>query len=385
MSMRAGLELSSDRIRAITTRGWRLTPVDTFEIKWNPDLPRDAVSLLMEHLGRVDEIAIAIGLGFTHVKEVALPRVPDEARRAMLTLEPDRFFPVEPGEIVAATRRDSDLVFAAEGRVVDAWVAALEVWAPIASIEPAPVSLARALRHARSASGFYALPSADGEMGLAEIVSGALKDVRRISDVDGSAETITPPSVGRIRTEFVTAYGALLGIDAPVGEMLVSPENATRIIRKRRNAVSRSILNVLLALAFAVGAVDRSRSRLLEREEAELTELAPRAQAAAGFQARLAQLELQTSVASAGRAGTDPVAVLAALTRRLPRDATIMSVRADGDDWQVDGTATAAGRIVPALDAEPIFENVRFLAGSARFTEGNRVYETFSVALRARR
>ncbi len=94
MSMRAGLELSSDRIRAITTRGWRLTPVDTFEIKWNPDLPRDAVSLLMEHLGRVDEIAIAIGLGFTHVKEVALPRVPDEARRAMLTLEPDRFFPV---------------------------------------------------------------------------------------------------------------------------------------------------------------------------------------------------------------------------------------------------------------------------------------------------
>ena len=138
MSKRVGLELTHDRIRAVTLGGWRSSPVETFELKWDSTVPRDAVALLSEHLGRVTSISVAVGLGFTHVKHVALPPAPDEERRAMLTLEPDRFFAVDGGEMVAATRHDSDLVFAADAPLVDAWVTELERWAPVSCYLPNP-------------------------------------------------------------------------------------------------------------------------------------------------------------------------------------------------------------------------------------------------------
>jgi hypothetical protein len=104
------------------------------------------------------------------------------------------------------------------------------------------------------------------------------------------------------------------------------------------------------------------------------------------MQARLAQLDLETSAArSAGAAHVDPVAVLGAISRRLPHDAVVMSLRADGDEWQIDGTARDAASILPALDADPMLENVRFLSASSRFNEGSRTYETFAIGLHARR
>ena len=150
--------------------------------------------------------------------------------------------------------------------------------------------------------------------------------------------------------------------------------------------MSSASINVALALAFALAALDRSRTRVVEAEAAQLAALSAKAEGPASIRSRLAQLDLESAAAqSASSAHSDPVAILAAISRRLPHDAVVMSVRADGDEWQVDGTAAKAADIVPALDADPKLDNVRFLSASSRFNEGNRTYETFSVAMHASR
>jgi hypothetical protein len=61
-----------------------------------------------------------------------------------------------------------------------------------------------------------------------------------------------------------------------------------------------------------------------------------------------------------------------------------MSARADGDKWQIDGTAQDAGALIPALAADRRFDDVRFLSASSRFRENGRAYETFSIGFHAR-
>jgi hypothetical protein len=74
---------------------------------------------------------------------------------------------------------------------------------------------------------------------------------------------------------------------------------------------------------------------------------------------------------------------LAALGRRLPPDAVVQGLRADGDTWQVDGVARDAAAVVPALDADPRFVDVRSAAPSSRVEGAGGARETFSVAFRA--
>jgi hypothetical protein len=80
----------------------------------------------------------------------------------------------------------------------------------------------------------------------------------------------------------------------------------------------------------------------------------------------------------------DPLRVLAALGERLPRDVTVLNARAIGDEWRIDGTATNAAAILPALDGDPRFADARFLAATARYREGGKMYESFSLAFRAK-
>jgi hypothetical protein len=76
--------------------------------------------------------------------------------------------------------------------------------------------------------------------------------------------------------------------------------------------------------------------------------------------------------------------VLAALSERLPEGATVLNLRAQGEEWQIDGTARDAAALLPLLDRDDRFDTVRFLSASARFREGPRTYETFSIAFRVR-
>lgn len=385
MSRHAALELTAERIRAIIAGGWSYAPRERFELKWDPNTPDDAVAVLRAHLGAVATVAIAVGMDFLHVKHVALPPVSNAERRGILTLEPDRFFAVD-GEIVAAVRDESDLVFALDSELSRAWVNAFEKWAPVVCIEPSPESLARALGKARARDGLYSYPMRGEDQGVAEIGAGVLRTARRAPASEVIPAAIQLPSVKQVPSEFLAAWGAALGRNGALEGMLLSGNEERRVLKRRRGAIIRSALNCSLALFFAIASIDRSRTRLLEREQQEIAALSPRAAAGAAFQERLARIDVETAAArNTGAAVADPLMILAVVSKRLPRDASVMSIRSDGNAWQIDGTARDAARIVPALDAEGTLENVRSLSATSRFNENGRMLETFSVAFDARR
>ncbi len=386
MSARIGVELGKERIRAVTVDRWSRSPRETFEIQWDPRAPRDAVALLRKQLGEVSAIGMAIDVGFLHAKNVKLPPVSPAERRGILTLEPDRFFALDRGDIVVAVGENSDLVFAADSSAIGSWLAAFEEWGSVSTVEPSPRSAARGVSIAGARSGTFELTSTNGERSVIEIGNGDVLAARRNQGGASSESLRALPTVRGLAKEFLIPYSAALGADAPLYEMLLPPGAMSRIQSRRRNAFVRAVINFALALAFAVAALDRSRTRVLEHAQQEIAALSPRVEGPASVQARLAQLDLESSaVHAAGALHADPVSVLAAISRRLPHDAVVMSIRADGDEWQIDGTARDASSIVPALDADPSLENVRFLSASSHFTEGTRTYETFSVALHAGR
>ena len=384
MSRRVGLELTGDRIRAVTVSRWRASPLESFEIKWDPRAPDDAVDVLRKHLGAVSGIGLSVGVEFLHLKNVRLPPVSTTEKRSILMLEPDRFFVIEGGDVVVSVREGSDLVFAADATIVQSWIAAFERWAPVENVEAAPASLARAMSSAGVRDGSFRLGTATEEYGILELKGGALLSARRVSGEHAGDDPKPPAAVRGVESLFVPAFGAVLGAGESPDEMLISDAVHARIRRRRVASVTRAAINFALALGFAIAAVDRSRSRLLESLEQEIATVAPLAAGGASLQTRLAAMDVEVAASQnviAARA--NPVAVLAAISRRLPAGATVMSVRADGANWQMEGTARDAGALIPALSADRNFDDVRFLSASSRYRDGNRTYETFSIALRA--
>ena len=135
---------------------------------------------------------------------------------------------------------------------------------------------------------------------------------------------------------------------------------------------------------FALFSAGQSRERYLERVDAAIATLRPRAATAQSLEGRIQLMGAASNAARNAQTAVDPLAVITVLSRRLPSDAVVMTMRGSADDWQITGTAKDAARIIPALDADPSLENVRFLAGTSRFTEGRRSYETFSIGFHVR-
>ncbi len=381
MSSIVGIDLSTDVVRAIAVGRWRQPR--TFEIAWDPSRPADAVSLLRAQFGPATRIAISVGLGFLHPKHVSLPPAPVAARRRMLALEPDRFFPVQGEPVVVSALPDSDVAFAADAAAVQAWIEAFEAWAPVETIEPAPASLARALGD--RASGSYVVPSVAGETGVLELRAGKVQSARRIPGEAGRTDTVPLPNHGRVPAPFLAAYGAARGIGDDLAAALLPDAHAARIRGRRIRRTATSAVACVVALLTALWAWDRSRERTLERIRGEVALLETRAETALAMRDQLAALDVEiATLRDRGRGRADPLHVLAALSERLPTDVTVLVMRASGEDWQVDGTARDAATILPLLDGDDRFEGVRFLSATARFREGNRTYETFSIAFRVR-
>ena len=179
MSDVVGVELSADAVRAVSLDAWRATPRVTVEVPWDPERPADAVRALRERLGETNRIALSVGLAFLHIKHVKLPPAPVEERRRIIAFEPDRFFPVQDEPLVVSLVSEENLAFAVDAAAVDRWIAAFEVWAPVESVEPSPLSLARALgpsvRH-----DTFELPAGSDERGLVELVEGHVHAARRV-------------------------------------------------------------------------------------------------------------------------------------------------------------------------------------------------------------
>lgn len=389
MSPRLALELGTSTLRGVVASSWRDVPRRTVEVPWSPDAPDAGIAALREVVGAVDAIAVTIGLGLLHVARVTLPPAPDETRERMLTLEGARYFATE-APVVAALAPGGSVAMAIEASRLERWCALLETWGPITRVEAAPVSLARALaRVSGQAGGAYRVEANDGEQGLVVLRDGLVDAVRRIPVANGEADGTDIPSDGVIPASHRAAWGALLAEDAPERGTLAPPERRRRFAARRRRRLAVALVAAVAGIVLAVMAVDRWRDRTLRALEREVAASRDGARAGSDALATTARLDAEVSYLGKaarergdGRGGT--LGALAAISNAFPEDAVILNARAVGREWQVDGTATSAAALVPHLDADGHFEDVRILSASSRFRDGTRTRETFSLAFRVR-
>jgi Tfp pilus assembly protein PilN len=142
-------------------------------------------------------------------------------------------------------------------------------------------------------------------------------------------------------------------------------------------------LAAVAALLFAVMSFLAWQDRSARSVDTEIQALRGRAGQALALQTQLETLNRQANAIS--RMSTeraDPLAVLGAVSKRLPPGAYLRSLRASGAEWQIEGYATQAAQLIQVLGAAPEFRGVRFLSATNRVQVDERSYETFSLAFR---
>lgn len=389
MSPRLALELSPTLLRGVVASGWRDAVQRTVEVSWAPSSPDAGIAALRDLVGPVESIAVAIGVGLLHVARAVLPPAPDEARARMLSLESARFFATET-PIVATLVPGGAVALAVDADALERWCDALEAWAPITRIESAPVALARALgRKGGDVQGEYHVEANEGEHGFVAVRAGSVVAVRRIPLALGEAPGTPPPADGALPGSHRAAWGALLAEDAPDAATLAPPTHRQRIAARRRRRLAVAVLAAVAGLVLALLSIDRWRERTVRALEADVAARREPARAGSDALATTARLDAEVSyLGNAARVGQrrrgGTLGALAAISNALPPDAVILNARAVGRDWQVDGTAASAAALVPHLDRDGQFEDVRILSASSRFRDGPRTRETFSIALRVR-
>lgn len=415
---RLGVELAARTLRGVRVDGWPTPRTRVVEIPWDRDHPDEAVQVLGQHLGGARRIAVAVDLALLYTKRLKLPARPAAERRAILRLEPERFFAVRAEDMVPAVRADDDLVFAAKEAPLATWVAALERLAPVDLVEPSPVALSRALARAPLNDAVTLCDARGDGIGFVEIRGGQVSSARRLfGDVDGAALALTSagrpatiylnpwseervralaarlpgvtvqplPAVGGVAGPFLAAYGAALaiGTEPDVATTLVSPELGRSIRARHRRELGLAVAACVAALGFALTSLDASRARALRDVVLALPGLRERAAPALALQTALATMARQAqAIRQIELERPDPLAVLLALSRRLPPGAYVRGLRSAGADWQVDGYAPNAARLLAALGAAPEFKDVHFLSATNRAQVGERTYESFALAFR---
>jgi Tfp pilus assembly protein PilN len=380
MSAHIGLEITPSRVRVVERARWRSAPRRTHEIPCDVERPRETVAELRAAIGRVSTISVALGLGLLHVKHVQLPSVPLTERRRMLVLEPDRFFAASDTPLVVALAEPGEIAFAADAALVNRWLAALDEWAPVDRVVPSPIAIARA---DATLVGRFTIEAGTGEVGEIELVHGALRSVRRRRAPDESATSIDARAARTLPSADLAALGATITHRSDETASLVPDDRRERQRARSRRGTTVAAVACAASLAFVLWGLEGAREQRLVALEAEAARLASTTRSAMAAEHRLLSLEREAAVLRAVRAEQrDWLAMLAALSERLPDDAVVLNLRAIGDDWQIDGTAPNAASLVPLLDRDPRFENVRSLTASSRFRDDRRTYETFSIALR---
>jgi hypothetical protein len=423
VSARIGIEIGARTLRAVRLDGSMRPRVRLAEVAYDPDNVAEAVAALRDQLGRASRTALALDLPHLFAKHVKLPPVAAAEKRRMLTLEPERFFPVRGAELTVSARDGDDhLVFATREAPLAAWVAALETLGPIDVIEPAPVALARALAAVGVRSGAVLVDANGDGVGVIELADARVRHVRRVgsqaTDVAAAASEITAregagsyavyltpwaedravaiaaplggsaavrpvPATGRVPDTHLAAFGAALGIGGAVDETLAPSEIAHRIVSRRRRGAALAVAAFAGAIVLAALSLDAARTRTARALERDAAAMRAQAEGVLAMRSEIETLDREARAVAAVEAKRgDPLAVIRALSARLPKDAHVRSLRGGGAEWQVAGFATDASRIVPLLEAAPEFEAVRFLSGTSRSTIGDRMYENFSVTFR---
>lgn len=412
MTSRLGVEIGARHLRAVKVEGVLRRTVRSAQVEWEGDGIHEAVARIENDLGGARQVAIALDMALLFTKEVALPALSAAEKVGILALEPERYFPVRGEELLIAARARDGLVFAARESTVAAAVDAVARLGAVDRVEPAPHALARAMSRLGVRAGTVVSAGKPRGASLTRLEDGTVAGVRWLYDglpavraaidesggglvyatgftgsagADGGplASPRPLPTAAGLRDEFLPAYGAALGIGAPLGETLVPPELARRVVagRRRRRAIAAAV--VAASAVFAIVSIDRAMADVAAGLTARADSLSRAAGGAMALQAERDALDRRMAAVSAlSSSRADPLAALAALGRRLPPDAYLRTLRVSGTDWQADGYASDAARLVPMLEGAPEFEGVRFLTATTTERVGSRNHESFSIAFR---
>ena len=419
---RIGVEIGARTVRAVrlSPKFSRRRAPEVVEIECDPANPGDVARGLREHLGATGRIAVALDLPLLFVRQVKLPALAASEKRRALSLEPERFFATRGADVVAVARAEDNLVFATREESVATWVTALEALAPVEIVEPGPMALVRALARAGVSDAAVLSDGKSDGIGLLVLRGGRIASARRLfGELQDGACTLreepslptrlflTPwseegarivaaelgggrapeplPDVAGVASRFLPALGAALALDQPpaVHDSLATADLAVRIARRRRRERVVAMLACAAAVVFAVSSADAWRTRALTALQNELPALRDRATPAVALQSEIqsVQQEAQT-IRAVALERPEPLRVLAALTRRLPSDAYVRSLRFSGSDWQIDGYAPNAARVLAELGGAPELTDVHFLSATTRVTLGSRTYDSFALAFR---
>ena len=163
----------------------------------------------------------------------------------------------------------------------------------------------------------------------------------------------------------------------------MSPELGRGIRARHRRELGLAVAACVAAAVFALTSVDAWRARATRELGAGLQALRERAAPALALQAQLETMAQQAeAIRQIEAERPDPLRVLLALSRQLPPGAYVRGIRASGAEWQVDGYAPNAARLIAGLGAAPGFKEVHFLSATNRAQVGDRTYESFALAFR---
>ncbi len=384
MSRVVGIEIGDTRLRAVIRQGRRAP--QTFELPFDPELLDAAVAELEALVGDVTQISLAIGLAHLHVKQVKLPPVARDARRQMLMVEPERWFAMAAGRDVAISLSDDGtLAHAADGQFVEASVRAFSRWAPVRRVEVAPEAVLRAFVLAGVHNACTTVDASAGEVGIVQLVKGALCSVRRIRGADADMDAMALTTLPDVAPAWIVAHGAALASDDEIATMLLTTGLERRFAGVQQRRLAGWSLAAIAAACTAVWSLGVSRDRMLDALDVEVS--AARRESAAGQAAvqRAQTIDRELAAIATTTSGrTDALAALASLGAKLPVEAVAQRVRMVGNEWQVEGNAATASAVLAALAGEPRFDKVRFLAPSNRFRDGTEDRETFAIAFAVR-
>lgn len=368
MSAVIGLEIGAISIRAVALSGFGRRTIHSAEAPWDGSDASPAIAALQRELGAASQIAVAIGLPFLHVSRVPLPAVAFRDRESMLALEPERYFATtEP--VTTSLAPNSSVAFAANSAWLETLVRQLSIWGSVVRVEPVPVAIARGAGTAKEVHC---------EGGVVASTNGTVASVRRSFENSQSHETADRFSIAR-----AAAHGVNASLD---GTLMRTAERAA-VTSRRWRSVAVAAVAAAAGIVFCGAAWDQSRDRLLAALEQQASQRAEEVRPALEAQETLMLRDQEAALLTARQNGRSRATeTLAAISSVLPSDVVVLNARMlnVGQDWQIDGTARDAAALIPLFDKDARFDNVRTLAASTRFRDGNRTRESFSIALHVR-
>jgi len=358
---------------AATRRAAEGNPAAVIRVPWSPEDPAAMVQALQATGATPSGLVVVVGLAFLEVAQPGLPPIDAAAKRAVLWRDADRYFPLTDAAAVVAVE---DVALAMSARQLLSWVQALRALAPVCAIVTAPQVAARVR------SGTLSLPAGPGERGVLSASHGLVQSVRRAPHAALPGGESAPDLTSALLNE------ALAWRDITPDQQLLDPTLVADAQLAHRQRWTLSIAVAVAAVLLLLVSADHRRDAEHASMTARAAILAQQAEPALRAEARRNrardELALLADAQARQHAPDAPLVVLAHVGRVLPRDAFVQRLEWDGQQWRMEGTADNAPRLVPLLDGDQHFRDVRIAAASQRFLDAGRPRESFAITFRMR-